>query len=201
MLRWYRATPPPAIDTTWPHQFFTMKKFMFLDDFYVYLLRIELKLNELIRNLFSFFRFQVCSSVNRNFHENRMRHENNAHHHNHQTLLLKQIGRAGRGSAPHPQASASNSLGTIHILSIITFVLWEERGERFVKKCPKTLGADDTENFLIMFRVATCTYLKIKKNIWRFKISYKARSSQYFWKWTIANPMKIFGELATHPKF
>jgi len=40
-----------------------------------------------------------------------MRHENNAHHHNHQTLLLKQIGRAGRGSAPHPQASASNSLG------------------------------------------------------------------------------------------
>ena len=117
MLRWYRATPPPAIDTTWPHQFFTMKKFIFLDDFYVYLLRIELKLNELIRNLFSFFRFQVCSSVNRNFHENRMRHENNAHHHNHQTLLLKQIGRAGRGSAPHPQASASNSLGTIHILS------------------------------------------------------------------------------------
>ena len=25
-------------------------------------------------------------------------------------------------------------------------------------------------------------------------------NSQYFWKWTNANPMKIFGQLASHPK-
>ena len=94
-----------------------------------------------------------------------MRHENNAHHHNHQTLLLKQIGRAGRGSAPHPQASASNSLGTIHILSNHFFC--EKKGVRDmsknvrnVQKCPKTLGSDGTENFPIMLQVAEL-WLKI----------------------------------------
>ena len=42
--------------------------------------------------------------------------------------------------------------------------------------------------------------IKFWFNLPKQNMQQKVLNSQYFWKWTNANPMKILGQLASHPK-